>query len=421
MSKINIDEIVIPQNRVREFNPDKIDELKDSIKEIGLLQPIIVNNQNILIAGLHRLEACKALGWTEIDCIVKDLQELDAELAEIDENLIRSELTTLERFELLKRRKEIYEAKYPQTKAATGVELANKRWNKSDAGDTVSPASFNEDTAKKTNVSPRTIKRGVQIATNIDDEVKAIIKNTDIANSTRNLVSLARLEPEKQKKVAEKIKNENIDNVEKAIALIKKEEFMQNIEQQKQEIESNNLKAPDGLFEVVVIDPPWPYGTKYDPAGRRSANPYPEMSINELKELKLPAAENSTLFLWTTHKFIRNAFELLDVWGFEYRNALVWDKQKMGLGNLFRLQCEFCLVGFKGKPLLVNDGTFRDIISETRREHSRKPDSFYEMVDKLCVGRKLDYFSRQKRDGWETYGNDTEKFESKNENNIFLF
>jgi len=410
VNKISINEIVVPQNRVREFNPDKIDELKDSIKEIGLLQPVVINSQNILIAGLHRLEACKSLGWTEIDCIVKDLQELDAELAEIDENLIRSELTTLERFELLKRRKEIYEAKYPQTKAGISQALGMHKSLGHDVGDTVSPTSFTEDTAKKMNISPRTIERGVQIATNIDDEVKAIIKNTDIANSTRNLVSLARLEPEKQKKVAEKIKNENIDNVEKAIALIKKEEFMQNIEQQKQEIESNNLKAPDGLFEVIVIDPPWPYGTKYDPAGRRSANPYPEMSIDELKELKLPAAENSILFLWTTHKFIQAAFELLKVWGFEYRNILVWDKQKMGLGNLFRLQCEFCLVGFKGKPLLVNDGTFRDIISEPRREHSRKPDSFYEMVDKLCVGRKLDYFSRQKRDGWETYGNDTEKF-----------
>jgi N6-adenosine-specific RNA methylase IME4 len=244
---------------------------------------------------------------------------------------------------------------------------------------------------------------------------------SDITSNKRFLSLLSRLEPERQQKVIEKIKNKNINDLKKAIALIKKEEFMQNIEQQKQEIESSSLKLPEGVFDVIVIDPPWPYGTKYDPAGRRCANPYPEMSIDELKKLKLPAAENSTLFLWTTHKFIRTAFELLRAWGFKYRNTLVWDKRRMGLGNLFRLQCEFCLVAFKGKPLLVNDGTFRDIIYETRRQHSRKPDAFYQMVDKLCAGRKIDYFSRQQRDGWESYGNDTEKFESKSANNIFLF
>jgi len=250
------------------------------------------------------------------------------------------------------------------------------------------------------------------------DNVKSF---SDITNNKRFSLLLTKLEPERQKKVIEKIKNKNINDFKKAIALIKKEEFMQNIEKQKKEIESNNLKTPNGVFDVIVIDPPWPYKTKYDPIGRRCANPYPEMSLDELKQLKLPAAENSTLFLWTTHKFIRNAFELLKIWGFEYRNTLVWDKRRMGLGNLFRLQCEFCLVGFKGKPLVINDGTFRDIIYETRRQHSRKPDAFYEMVDKLCVGRKFDYFSRQQRDGWESYGNDTEKFESKSANNIFLF
>jgi N6-adenosine-specific RNA methylase IME4 len=244
------------------------------------------------------------------------------------------------------------------------------------------------------------------------DNVKSF---SDITNNKSFSLLLTKLEPERQQKVIEKIKNKNINDLKKAIALIKKEEFMQNIEKQKKEI--NNLKIPEGVFDVIVIDPPWPYKTKYDPVGRRCANPYPEMSLDELKQLKLPSAENSTLFLWTTHKFIRNAFELLKIWGFEYHSTLVWDKRRMGLGNLFRLQCEFCLIGFKGKPLLANDGIFIDIISEFRREHSRKPDSFYEMVDKLCVGRKLDYFSRQKRYGCETYGNDTEKFA----NNMFLF
>ena len=64
----------------------------------------------------------------------------------------------------------------------------------------------------------------------------------------------------------------------------------------------------------------------------------------------------------------------------------------------------------KGKPTFKDVHDVRDIIEEARREHSRKPEAFYELVNKICIGRKLDYFSREKRDGWECYGNDTEKF-----------
>ena len=137
---------------------------------------------------------------------------------------------------------------------------------------------------------------------------------------------------------------------------------------------------------------------------------FPTLEVGELKDIEIPAAENCTMFLWTTHRFIWDAKELLDHWGFEYRAMLVWDKQKIGMGDLFRMQCEFCLVGIKGKPVFDNNHTYRDIFQESRREHSRKPEKFYDMVNELCVGRKLDYFSRNKREGWEVFGNETEKF-----------
>ncbi len=165
---------------------------------------------------------------------------------------------------------------------------------------------------------------------------------------------------------------------------------------------------PEGKFETIVIDPPWEYGTGYDSGGRRVASPYPEMSQKELLETILPSADDCVLFLWTTHKFIWDAKELLDTWGFEYRSTIVWDKEKMGMGNLFRMQCEFCLVGIKGNPIFNNDNTHRDIISCPRREHSRKPDEFYKMIDELCVGRKLDYFAREEREGWEVFGCEVE-------------
>ncbi|WP_430349986.1 ParB N-terminal domain-containing protein [Thermoanaerobacterium thermosaccharolyticum] len=79
------------------------------MKEIKLLQPIIITENNELVSGLHRLETAKMLGWSEIECITISCNDIDRELAEIDKNLIRAELTVLERAEHLKRRKELYE------------------------------------------------------------------------------------------------------------------------------------------------------------------------------------------------------------------------------------------------------------------------------------------------------------------------
>jgi len=200
--------------------------------------------------------------------------------------------------------------------------------------------------------------------------------------------------------VAKKIENER-----------KKIERKAEIESQKEAIETGTIKLPEGVFEVIAVDPPWPYGTEYDPSGRRAANPYPEMSIEELKALVLPTAENSILWLWTTHKFMRHSFELLDAWGFEDKAIVTWVKDRMGLGQWLRSQSEFCIMAIKGKPLirLTNQTT---IINAPMREHSRKPDEFYAMVDRLCIGRKLDYYSREERPGWEQHGNDPNKFAS---------
>ncbi len=143
--------------------------------------------------------------------------------------------------------------------------------------------------------------------------------------------------------VLEALRNGDI-SINQAYKEVKNAERKAEIQRQVKELEQKPLKEPDGLFNVIVIDPPWAYGTNYDAVGRRCANPYPEMTQEQLKELELPADENCVLFLWTTHKFIFDAKELMDICSFTYRNMLVWDKQIMGMGNLFRMRCEFCLV-----------------------------------------------------------------------------
>jgi N6-adenosine-specific RNA methylase IME4 len=195
----------------------------------------------------------------------------------------------------------------------------------------------------------------------------------------------------------------------------KKAERVELIEQQIEDIEQGLLPELEGLFDVVSVDPPWPYEgeskkvTSFDSVGRRVANPYPEMSIEDIKKIEMPLMDDSVVLLWTTHKFLPDAFEILKEWGMNYKATLVWNKEKIGMGAWFRMQCEFCLVGVKGKPYWENT-TFRDILNEPRREHSRKPDSFFEMIEKITLGRRLEYFSREKREGWEVFGNDINKF-----------
>jgi N6-adenosine-specific RNA methylase IME4 len=199
----------------------------------------------------------------------------------------------------------------------------------------------------------------------------------------------------------------------KTITEIKKEEKVKErkelIEKQVKDIEDGKLPELSGLYDVVSIDPPWPYGREYDPNGSRVANPYPEMSLQQIAEINLPLTDNAVVFLWTTHKFLPDSFALLKGWGLEYKATMVWDKQKIGMGAWFRMQCEFCLVGIKGNPFWKNT-KYNEIINESRREHSRKPDSFFTLVGEICAGRKLEYFSREAREGWDIFGNDTNKF-----------
>lgn len=233
-----------------------------------------------------------------------------------------------------------------------------------------------------------------------------------IAGTSTGMVGMAEVVRAKSPEVWEKAKEGEI-SVSAAYKEIKNQEKKEarkaEIEQQRKELEASPPVQPPENFDVIVIDPPWPYGREYDPEGSRIANPYPEMPLDEIQAIHIPAKNDAVIFLWTTHQFLPFSYELLKNWGFDYKATMVWDKEKIGMGAWLRMQCEFCLVGIKGKPTWENT-TYRDILKEPRREHSRKPESFYEMVEKITLGHKIDYFSRQNRLGWYSYGNDTEKF-----------
>ena len=223
-------------------------------------------------------------------------------------------------------------------------------------------------------------------------------------NTNRTYINEAARLKEQKPEVFEQVKNG-----EKTLTQVKKEERIEEIKKQKQDIDNGKITEVTGKYSVISIDPPWPYGREYDPETSRVASPYPEMSVEEIKSIELPDENDAVLFLWTTHAFLPDAFEIIKFWGYTYKATMVWDKVKIGMGAWLRMQCEFCVLGIKGKPYWYNT-TERDIITEARREHSRKPDSFFNMVTKVTAGKRLEYFSREPRDGWDIFGNDTNKF-----------
>ena len=208
---IQISEIKINPER-READPEGVQELVDSISKVGLLNPITVDQEHTLIAGLHRLEAAKLLGWTEIECTVSSLEGLLAELAEVDENAIRKGLSAVEYSDLLLRRKEIYEMLHPETKNGGDRKSEKIRIAKCNSDSAVKP--FIKDTAEKLGVHPTTVARQVQTAKNLTQEAKDIIRDTGTKLTKKDALKLSRLSPEQQKDAARQLAAKDIHSID---------------------------------------------------------------------------------------------------------------------------------------------------------------------------------------------------------------
>ena len=195
--QIKISEIKINPGR-RDTQQRNVEELARSIAAVGLMNPITVTQDNTLIAGLHRLEAVKLLGWTEIECTISDADGLQAELAEIDENFVRAGLSHRELGDLLLRRKELYEAIHPETRQGQ----RNGQTAKNDNLTVLAAKPFSEDTADKLGISKRTVERLVQTAANLTPEAKKTIRDAGDKITKGDALKISRLPPDQQAEAA---------------------------------------------------------------------------------------------------------------------------------------------------------------------------------------------------------------------------
>ena len=177
---------------------------------------------------------------------------------------------------------------------------------------------------------------------------------------------------------------------------------------QLEDIGAKAAKAVEGVYDVVVIDPPWPMQKiERDERANQAEMPYPIMGLEEIAALPIPCADDCHVWLWTTHKFLPAALSLLEGWGLRYVCTFVWHKpggfQPIGLPQY---NCEFAIYARRGSPIFVDTKAFPACFEAARGAHSEKPAAFYETVRRVTAGRRLDMFSRREIDGFDSWGNE---------------
>lgn len=390
--RTDIESIKVPETRMRELKPAGVERLIESMTQLGQINPITILPDGTLISGLHRYEAAKRLGWKLIAVNVLELDDAHAQLAEIDENIIREELNVLERAEHLARRKEIYEALFPETKRGAHGGRGGKKLDP----DSGSNSAFVDDTAKKTGRARSKISEEVKLVKDLPEEVRDAVRDTPIAENKEDLKRLANEKDEKKR-------DELIRRVADGEAKNVKEAARQLTYEQKQE---TSLDRVNGPFDIIYADPPWQYSN--DGMSGAAANHYPTMPTDEICDLDVEgiASDDAVLFLWTTNPHLPDAMRVMEAWGFEYKTNLVWVKDK-GTGIAFYLNGyhELLLIGTKGSMLPQKKP--KSVLDTKRGEHSRKPDEIYDLIDEMYPGlSRVELFCRRPRGGWAVWGNE---------------
>ena len=171
-------------------------------------------------------------------------------------------------------------------------------------------------------------------------------------------------------------------------------------------------------FKTILADPPWRFQNrtgKMAPEHRRLSR-YETMTLEDIKALPVEgiAAETAHLYLWTPNALLPEALGVMEAWGFSYKSNLIWHKIRKdggsdgrGVGFYFRNVTEIILFGVRGKNARTLDAGRRQVnmIETRKREHSRKPDEQYELIEACSPGPRLEMFARGERKGWKVWGN----------------
>jgi N6-adenosine-specific RNA methylase IME4 len=366
MATMALAEIRIGKRHRRDMGD--ITALAASITEVGLLHPIVVAPDGTLIAGQRRIEACRELRLSQVPVTVIDLDRVVR--GEYAENVFR--------------------------KAFAPSEMADI----ADALESVERERAKERQGTRTDKHPANFAGSSGRA--LDQVSKMVGVSRDTLTKARAVRDAAQTEPERFGKLLQDM--DRTGRVDGSFKRLK-------IARQAMVIRAEPPPYPShGPYRVIVADPPWMYELRSADPSHRGITPYPQMSIEsicaEAAKVDAIAHDNCILWLWTTNHHMREAFTVLEAWGFGQKTILTWVKDKMGCGDWLRGQTEHCLMAVRGAPIvqLTNQTT---VLHGPLRAHSQKPEEFYAFVESLCPApRYAELFSRSAREGWDAHGDE---------------
>lgn len=349
-------------SEIKEVEPKRehgdIESLTQSIKDIGLICPLAVDENHNLLAGRRRYQVIKSLGWEEVDChiISTNGNPLKAFKVALDENLKRKPLTDPEVAVAIK--------EYDELKRKLEGSAPEQGGRPKTDNDVISYGWSQRDTAKDLGISQPAVVKAIKIAQAIEERPQ--------------LASLG-----SGQRILSEYKRQT----------------------------STPVIAPIGIYKTIVIDPPWPIEKiEREVRPNQFDYDYPIMTVEEIKAFQPPIdIEGCHIYLWVTQKYLPAGIEIFEAWGVRYQCLLTWVKNVGFTPFSWMYSTEHCLFGHVGSLPLLKLGIRLDFQGKVR-EHSRKPDEFYEVVKSVSPEPRIDIFSREKRDGFSQYGNETDRF-----------
>jgi N6-adenosine-specific RNA methylase IME4/ParB-like chromosome segregation protein Spo0J len=384
--------LVLPKMDAEEFNA-----LRESIRKGFDRQHPVILFEGKVLDGRHRVEACKLEGIEPVFVTKADIDPYD---------YVRREHAARRSWKS-QEQKALVIGVLIEASDEYQVALAKIR---DEANRARAEAAIERE--RETTETGKTIFKS-QVAPQCEVRLEHRKHNTPGADAkaailevSRPAVERAAIIKKKAPELAAKVASGEITACA-ALREIKKQEVITSLE----DISTKKVKALDGVYDAIVIDPPWPMQKiERDVRPNQVEFDYPTMQEDELAAMKIPAADSCHLWLWTTHKFLPMAFRLLDAWGFKYVCAFVWHKpggyQPLGLPQY---NCEFALYARKGTPSFIDTKAFPVCFEAPRGKHSEKPEEFYEVVRRVTAGRRVDMFNRRPIEGFDTWGNEAEQ------------
>ena len=179
-------------------------------------------------------------------------------------------------------------------------------------------------------------------------------------------------------------------------------------------------------YSTILADPPWQFQNrtgKMAPEHKRLLR-YPTMALAEIMALPVReiAASQAHLYLWVPNALLPEGLKVMEAWGFSYKTNIVWYNIRKdggpdgrGVGFYFRNVTELLLFGLRGRMRTLQPGRSQvNIITTQKREHSRKPDEIYSLIERCSSGPYMELFARFKRTGWDQWGNEDVEVNSNN-------